>query len=173
MHRLQGIEASRRVGEVLLLSPQRGMFPLLAGDMNPSGEEVDVACQILHHETGGLSGGPLQLLLPIRVAGLKIVQQEVAVVADVVAATLLQRLLQVSFRFGQTVQRKQSPGCVVRRHVVPLGDLPGFLIAGQRLLKLSHVDIGLCQVIQSRSVAWIRGNIQLVGFQCLGQIELL
>ena len=69
VHRLQGIEASRRVGEVLLLSPQRGMFPLLAGDMNPSGEEVDVACQILHRETGGLSGGPLQLLLPVRVAG--------------------------------------------------------------------------------------------------------
>src|SRR5437764_2803122 len=106
------------------------MFPLLVGSVNLTGEEVDVPSQDLHHKTGGPRGGPLRFLFPVRVAGLEIMQEDVAVIVGIVASTLLQRFFQIPFGFRYAIDCEQNPSDIVRSYVVPLGNLPGFLEAG-------------------------------------------
>src|SRR6266550_2521453 len=74
VHRLECIKSAGCIWKVLLFGPLRGMFPLLVGSVNLTGEEVDVPSQDLHHKTGGPRGGPLRFLFPVRVAGLAIMQ---------------------------------------------------------------------------------------------------
>src|SRR5207248_9307195 len=99
VHRPECIKSAGCIWKVLLFGPLRGMFPLLVGSVNLTGEEVDVSSQDLHHKTGGLRGVPLRFLFPVRVTGLEMMEEDVAVIVGSAASTLLERFVHIPFDF--------------------------------------------------------------------------
>src|SRR5579871_5673381 len=103
---------------------------------------------------------------------LKLIQQVVGMVWEVLACALLQGFFLIPVSVGKMVNREKHFSGIGGGGVVPLGGLPRGYETFSRMLKVPGGLVGRAQIVERVGVAWIGGCVKLVRLQGFGQIAL-